>query len=176
MGGKRGRRADEAFERFCADEYPYIVNAVALVVGNVDVATDAVNEALARAWNRVRKGETIETLGAWIRVVAFNVGYDHLRRRTLEAKTLHKIAPDETRAQANYGPSVDMRTALAELPPRQREVTVLHYFCDLPITEIAEALDISTSTVKSSLQQARSSLYGLLAEDAAEEVYLHDAS
>src|SRR5262249_6815774 len=115
MGGRRGRRADEAFERFCAEEYESIVRAVALVVGSVDVATDAVNEALARAWNRVRKGESIDRLGAWIRVAAFNVGYDQLRRRSRETKTMHKVAPSETRAQATYGPSVDMRAALAEL-------------------------------------------------------------
>jgi RNA polymerase sigma-70 factor (ECF subfamily) len=51
-----------------------------------------------------------------------------------------------------------VQRALAELPRRQREVVVLHYFVDLSIDDIATQLDIASGTVKTSLHRARAAL------------------
>ena len=53
------------------------------------------------------------------------------------------------------GVAVDVQRALAALPRRQREITVLHYFVDLPIAEIAREFGIAEGTVKSALHSAR---------------------
>ena len=136
MGVGRGRRDWEAFEQFCTHEYARLVGAVALAIGDADVAADAVNEALARAWNRVRRGHDIETLGAWLRVVALNIGYDEHRRRALERKYQPRLVSGRTAAEADvdgWSVSIDIREALTSLPPRQREVAVLYFIADLTI-------------------------------------------
>jgi RNA polymerase sigma-70 factor (ECF subfamily) len=178
MGGRRNRdHIREVFERFCVDEYPRLVVAVALVVGDTEAAADAVNEALARAWNRVRRGHDIDSLGAWIRVVAINVGYDYHRRRALENKHYGAfLERDHPEHNASWEISLDVRDALAALPKRQREVAVLHYLCDLSVATIAEELHISPGTVKTNLQRARVALQHSLVETRdAEEVLRYDA-
>jgi RNA polymerase sigma-70 factor, ECF subfamily len=178
MGGERGRRDREQFERFCAGEYRRLVGAVALILGDTDLATDAVDEALARAWNRVRRGHEIESLAAWVRVVALNVAFSQHRRRAVERKHLPAVAIKQENAggrESSWSSSIDVRAALQSLPQRQREVAVLHYMCDLPIATIANDLGISVGTVKSSLERARATLKDALHE-RVEEVIVRDAS
>jgi RNA polymerase sigma-70 factor (ECF subfamily) len=176
VGTLRGRRNRDAFERFCLDEYPKLVVAVALVIGDTDTAADAVSEALARAWNRVRHGNDIDSLGAWIRVVAMNIGYDFHRRRALENKHYGAFVDDENLEHNSWGISVDVQNALAALPRRQREVAVLHYLCDLSVATIAQELHIAEGTVKTTLQRARTTLQHTLGDHAlATEVSRHDA-
>jgi RNA polymerase sigma-70 factor (ECF subfamily) len=177
MGLGRGRRDWDAFEQFCTHEYARLVGAIAIAIGDADIAADAVNEALARAWNRVRRGHDIETLGAWLRVVALNIGYDEHRRRALERKYQPQLVNRETSAPDpdGWGVSIDIREALTSLPRRQREVAVLHFICDLSVASIARELHISEGTVKTCLQRARLALHTAL-DDGAEEVSRRDAS
>jgi DNA-directed RNA polymerase specialized sigma24 family protein len=49
------------------------------------------------------------------------------------------------------------------LPPRQRAAVVLRCWEDLPITEVARALDCSEGTVKSQTSRGLAALRGVLA-------------
>jgi DNA-directed RNA polymerase specialized sigma24 family protein len=62
------------------------VAAVALVTGSRPAAEDAVQEALVRAWERTRKGEAIDSLGAWVATVALNVSRSGVRRKMAERR------------------------------------------------------------------------------------------
>lgn len=53
---------------------------------------------------------------------------------------------------------VDLQRALATLPARRRQATILHYLGDLPITSVAELMQISEGAVKAHLFEARRSL------------------
>ena len=44
---------------------------------------------------------------------------------------------------------MDLRNALAAVPPRQRAVLVLRFWADLSVEQTAETLGCSTGTVKS---------------------------
>jgi hypothetical protein len=57
-------------ERVVSDDYARLVRAVALACGSVPAAEDAVQQALARAWDRVQRGEQIDRLGGWIVTMA----------------------------------------------------------------------------------------------------------
>jgi RNA polymerase sigma factor (sigma-70 family) len=60
-------------------------------------------------------------------------------------------------------------SALAELDEPQREVAVLHYLVDLPVTEIADTLGIAEGTVKSRLARGRSRLAELLTDEEPQD-------
>ena len=57
-----------------------------------------------------------------------------------------------------------MERALATLPRREREVTVLRYHLDLDVAAIAETLAVSEGTVKTLLHRARRHLAAALGE------------
>jgi RNA polymerase sigma-70 factor (ECF subfamily) len=164
VGGRR--RVDEArFDDFFLFEYPRIVAALTLVTGDGDVARDAVDEACVRAWERLRRGREIDSLGAWVRVVALNVARGRFRRRRSEALARERLASLAAPAGAyDRERALDTRRALASLPRRQREVVVLHYFLDLPVADIATQLDVSEGTVKTSLHRARAALARVLGD------------
>jgi RNA polymerase sigma-70 factor (ECF subfamily) len=168
----RGRRNRRAFEQFCATEYDRIVDTVAVAFRNTDLALDAVDEALARAWARVRRGYDIESLAGWVRVVAFNIARDKYRRDATAERHLSELIPAERedRSAETWGIKVDVRNALAALPDRQRQVAVLFYIFDFPVSEIAQILRISQGTVKSSLMSARAAMATSLSRSLPEEV------
>ena len=59
--------------RFVEADYVSLVAALGLIGGELAGAEDAVQEALARALVALRKGTTIESLPAGVRVVALNL-------------------------------------------------------------------------------------------------------
>jgi RNA polymerase sigma-70 factor (ECF subfamily) len=163
-----GGSGDERFEDFFIFEYQRLVGALRLVTGDADRATDAVDEACARAWEQLARGRSIDALGAWIRVVAFNVARDRHRRRRSERLSRDRIASragdDAGELGTAVAMAVDVRSALAQLPRQQREVVVSFYFLDHPVETIALDLDIPTGTVKSILHRARAALAELLGD------------
>lgn len=61
-------------------------------------------------------------------------------------------------------PDLDLARAVASLPAQQRAAVALFYLEDLPVEEVAQLLDVSTSTVKQHLHRARARLATLLSE------------
>ncbi|HYZ10538.1 MAG TPA: sigma-70 family RNA polymerase sigma factor [Actinomycetota bacterium] len=148
---------ETAIRGFLRDEYPKLVGAVGLACGSSATAEDAVQEALARAWERSERGERIESLRAWVAVVAMNLSRSRWRRVRAERRALAASVPVEVRATDDEE-VLDVRRALRDLPPRQREATVLRYYLGLDVEEVARAMGISVGTVKTSLHRSRGAL------------------
>jgi RNA polymerase sigma-70 factor (ECF subfamily) len=143
------------------------VAAVGVIAGSRAVAEDAVQEALARAWERSERGEEIRNLGAWVTTVSLNLSRSALRRRRVERRATQRLDPPRTDEPSSD--RIDVERSVSALPRRQREVVVLHYFLGLEVREIAEVLGVSDGTVKTSLHRARSALAWSLGEPIEEE-------
>jgi RNA polymerase sigma-70 factor (ECF subfamily) len=148
--------------------YPRLVAGVAMITGSRAAAEDAVQEALARAWERSERGERIESLPAWVTRVAMNLSKSRLRRMRVEAKHRAAIASQVADGGATSDSRIDIERALAALPHRQREVTVLRYYVGLNVAEIARTLELHEGTVKTSLFRARQALAAALGEPVEE--------
>ena len=115
-------------------------------------AEDLLQGALERAyrhWGRVCRAGDPER---YVRRILANAAIDRWRR--LGRRPEYALPADPAgRAMGDHATDVAERDfllrALAGLPPRQRAVLVLRYFCDLPEAEIADALGCSVGTVKS---------------------------
>src|SRR5438876_11667136 len=88
-----GRVLDELTIRaFLATEYARRVAGVALACGSRAAAEDAVQEALARAWERSERGEQYDSLRAWVMRVAINLTRSAYRRTRAERRAREKLA------------------------------------------------------------------------------------
>ena len=96
----------------------------------------------------------------WLTRILINKCYDILRSK----KTYGEIETIGREDTYNYG---EMAEALEALEPEQRLVTVLFYYNDMTIKEIAKTVSISEGTVKSRLWRAKQRLYELLKEGVA---------
>ena len=148
---------------FIEDDYRRVVAAVALVCGSKAGAEDAVQEALARGWERMSRGERLDSVTAWVTVVATNLARSAVRRRLAERRA---AARSRSGGGAPQMPeeALDVVRALGLLPRRQREAVVMHYWLTMSVAEIASALGVSEGTVKSALHRARRRLDAELRE------------
>jgi RNA polymerase sigma-70 factor (ECF subfamily) len=145
------------------------VLGVSLVARSLPAAEDAVQEALARAWERSERGERIESLPGWVMTVAMNLVKTGLRSKIRERRAVGRLEDPDARArdQETLDRSDDLmvlRQALGTLSTRQREVTVLRYWLDLDVREIARLLHVDEGTVKTLLFRARRRLGEALGE------------
>jgi RNA polymerase sigma-70 factor (sigma-E family) len=142
-----------AFEDFVRARSGALFRTALLLTGqNRAEAEDLLQGALERAyrrWGRISRSGDPER---YVRRVLANASTDRWRR--LGRRSEQSLPPEETGpAEGDHAADVAERDfllrALAGLPPRQRAVLVLRYYCDLPEAEIADALGCSAGTVKS---------------------------
>jgi RNA polymerase sigma-70 factor (ECF subfamily) len=158
----------DAVEQLARAEYVRLVRAVALSCGSVAAAEDAVQEALARAWERARGGQSFHHLAGWVVTVALNLTRSRFRKARRE-----RPLTDRADTSVEYDPALlDLADAVRALPRRQREVVVLHYYLGYEIRVIASLLEVSEGNVKNALHRARASLARALRVE--EEVSEHD--
>lgn len=145
-------------EEFCHREYARLYGTLRLYCGDVWLAEELSQEALARAvrhWDRVG---AMDAPGAWVHRVAINLANSSFRRAAAERRALRKT-PHRNRHDDPDGPTaIAVREAVAALPPRQREVVVLRFFHDLPVRDAAQQMRCAEGTVKSLLADAIRSL------------------
>jgi len=166
-----------AIRAFVLEDYPRIVTGLSVMCGSRPAAEDAVQEALAKAWERSERGERIEELAGWVTVVARNSLRSWSRRVRAERRARGALGQQGDPSHGTPMPDdhVDVVRALARLTKAQRETTVLHYYLGMTVAEIGRVLGVSEGTVKSTLHRARQILAPALGiDDPAEEV-THDA-
>lgn len=117
---------------------------------------DVVQEALARAWaKRAQFDPARGTPAAWLLAITV----DQARRMRTRRRPLIGMVPARVRSMDD---EVDVETAIARLSGRQRLVVDGYYFVGLSVAETAAVMGCPEGTVKSTLNDARLRLRGLL--------------
>jgi RNA polymerase sigma-70 factor (sigma-E family) len=162
-------RAEADFEGFVARSGRSLLRTAWLLTGDRGHAEDIVQVALERTaqrWARL-DGEP----EAYARRTVVNLTIDRWRRgrvRGREVPFVDLVVGSQPFASDETG-RVELRdqlwSDLSGLPPRERAVLVLRYFCDLDEAEIARTLGISVGTVKSSASRGLARLRARLPEN-----------
>jgi len=151
------RPEDRSFESFFRDTYATTVAALAAAAGNGHDASDLAQDAYLQAYRRWAQVCTLDRPDAWVRRVALNKLIDRHRRATVFQRIAVRLRPAD--AEDRYPSDVDaLHAAVADLPSRQREAVIRHYFDDRSLSDVAEDLGVSQGTVKSQLFDARRTL------------------
>jgi RNA polymerase sigma factor (sigma-70 family) len=142
---------DEAFTALWERDHDRIHRALALALGDRDLASDAVDEAFARAYARWSHVQGLEDPTGWVYRVGSNWATSWLRKRRRRP-----TRPIEELDRAVRDPVADdgLAAAVARLPLKHRSAVVLRFYLDWPVDRIAAALDVPPGTVKSRLHRA----------------------
>lgn len=146
------------FEAFYRTNRLPLARALALTLRDTELASDAVDEAMARAYERWNTVESLANPTGWVYRVALNWSRSFLRRARRPMPVWD--APDVELASNGLDPAVDR--ALAELSVEQRAVVVCRLLLGWSEAQTAKALDIRPGTVKSRLNRASARLQSTL--------------
>ena len=143
--------ASLSFEDFWSTHRDRIGRAIAMTIGDTQLAADAVDEAMARAYQRWPQVSAMANPTAWVYRVGLN--WTHSLRQRLRRQPPGWLATPGSSLDAAVGePSID--AALAALPTGQRAVVVCRLLLGLSEVQTADALRLRPGTVKSRLARA----------------------
>ena len=123
---------------------------------------DAVSEAITRAWEKRHTLREESLFRTWITRILIHECVNIQRRQKRSVPV--EIMP-ETESEPEDERIAALREALAQLPQRQRTMTVLHYMEGYDVREVARIMGTTKSAVCAGLSRARARLRVLMGEE-----------
>ncbi len=157
MFGSRER----LYNTWVRDHYRFLFRSAWALTGSRAVAEDVVQDCFELAWRHMDQLRDRALARPWL--------FQILRReafRNLAPSSDPPLEPYEEGADERVGSDaiatadkrMDILRAMQTLPAIHREVLTLFYFEDMPVAEMALALDVAPGTVLSRLNRARDAL------------------
>jgi RNA polymerase sigma-70 factor (ECF subfamily) len=151
-----GQIYDAYFERLYRYAYRW--------VGDAQVAQDIAAETLRRLLEALRDRRAPNHLGAWLYRVAYNLAVDHYRQ--LPAEGIVSLEPDLNQADAADTEAdserriaqAQVRAALAQLTPEQRNVVVLKFLEGYSNAEVGALMNKPEGAIESLQHRALAAL------------------
>jgi RNA polymerase sigma-70 factor (ECF subfamily) len=132
------------------------------ILGNKDDAQDIAQDAFLRCWKKQDALPDVINLKAWIFKVAINAAKD-LRKSAWKRKT-RTMPEEDVMMQKSTTTSLDLleenemlvqlRTALMDLRPEEKEVFLLRQNAEMTYEQIAEAANRPLGTIKTQMRSA----------------------
>jgi RNA polymerase sigma-70 factor (ECF subfamily) len=150
----------DAFHAVLSERSGRWYNACLRITGDADLAADAVQEALLKAWGQRNEFRGEAELDTWIHRIALNAAIDLMRRRKpqgsgeleLDALVAPSSSPESEYAQDALGK--DLATAMQRLTTMERQSFLLKHIEGWRLDEIAETLHTSVNNTKQALFRA----------------------
>ena len=141
--------------------------AARLILRARELARDAVQDSLIRAWRDLPGLRDPERFDAWLHRLTVHACLDIARRRKRrvhEVELTPMAPPFEADATAHVADRELLDAALKRLEPEWRAVVVLHYYLGMPLPDVAAELRIPLGTAKSRLHRSLGVMRSTLAE------------
>jgi RNA polymerase sigma-70 factor, ECF subfamily len=154
----RARRGDhDAFAELVDGALRRLDAAARLMLRDPDLAQDAVQESLIRAWRDLPGLRDPDRFDAWLHRLTVNACLDLVRRRRRRPIEV-ELSPLDSVSMPDHSGAFDQRelvdAALRKLDPGHRAVVALHYLLGMPLRDVAASLHIPYGTAKSRLHYA----------------------
>lgn len=166
---EQARRGDrQAFAELVRASGARLDATARLILRDPELAQDAVQETLIRAWRSLPGLRDPTTFDHWLHSLVANACIDLIRKRRrrvieVELGPIHEIATLDVASRVADRDQLDR--ALARLEPEARAVVVLHFYLDLSLPRVAEMLGIPIGTAKSRLHRSLGIMHSLMSID-----------
>jgi RNA polymerase sigma-70 factor (sigma-E family) len=142
---------DDSFREYIGARLDPLRRTAYLMCGDWHSADDVVSTAVTKIYQDWGRISQIENLDAYVRRTLVNAWLMERRRPWRRERSVPELPP--VASQPGDNRSVNDRLSLLKhliaLPPRQRAVVVLRFYCDLSVEQTAQVLECSPGTVKS---------------------------
>ena len=137
------------------------------MLGNSRDAEDAAQESFIRAYRYLNKYDPNRSFATWLLSIASHYCIDRMRKRRLQTVSTDVLppevvpdrnAPNPEKVFRDEEKELAIQRLLKDLKPTDRAAIILRYWHEYSEKEIAEALDLTVSAVKSRLYRSRQSL------------------
>lgn len=164
----RARRGDrEAFGVLAGGAVDRLYGIARFILRDAELAEDATQDALVRAWRDLPSLRDVERFDAWLYrlIVRACADIGRHRRRYRAALTIVPHEPVELDRASELADRDVVERGLRRLNDAQRSILVLTFYLGYSPGEAAEVLDIPVGTAKSRLHYAVEALRAAIAAD-----------
>jgi RNA polymerase sigma-70 factor (ECF subfamily) len=155
-----------------------VYNLCYRMLGNVEEAEDAAQEAFWRAYQNIGRYDMNRSFITWLLSIAAHYCIDLQRKRKLLTTDIELMpegdladsTPDPEKVVHQMEEDQMISRLLKSLPSQDKAVIILRYWYDFSEIEIASALNLSQSAVKSRLFRARKQLAQVWEETQDESI------
>jgi len=152
---KQASKGDEqSFTDLCDLIKTKLFRAAKGILGDDDLALDAVSEAVYRAFKSIKQLREPKYAQTWFVRILINAANDILREQKQEI-TMDTV-PQGIYYDNHY--ELDFTQMIKSLQPPLRQIISLKYYSGFSLNEISEILNIPEGTVKSRLNRALNQL------------------
>ncbi|MBW8350823.1 RNA polymerase sigma factor [Bacillus sp. IITD106] len=172
------------FEMF----YQRVYYTAYYIVQDRELAQDIVQETFLKAFQNMHTVKDGEKLGAWLAAIATRTAIDYLRKikKWNDVATEDHIIDEHLSKLEDYHSTVEtivekkflkniLLQEIDELKPEHKQVLILAYLHDMRYEEIAEALDIKVTMVKTRIHRAKLKLREALETKPDMREMMHNA-
>jgi RNA polymerase sigma-70 factor (ECF subfamily) len=155
---ERAREGDhDAFAALVGASVARLDATAWLIVRDRELAHDAVQDALLRAWRDLPRLRDAGRFDAWLNRLLVNACLDSLRRRRrrpVEVELQPIVGGSEPDPARTVADRDELDRAFSRLDVNHRAVVVLHYYLGMSVPDVASVMGIPTGTAKSRLSRA----------------------
>jgi RNA polymerase sigma-70 factor (ECF subfamily) len=157
------RGDDAAFSQLVETYQRPVYNLCYRMLGDGVEAEDAAQETFWRAYQNLRRYDPERPFITWLLSIAAHFCIDQQRKRKYPVypideymeETAPDPAPNPDRVVSQLDDDQYLHRMIAQLGSQDRAVLIMRYWHEMSEVEIAQALDMSVSAVKSRLHRAR---------------------
>jgi RNA polymerase sigma-70 factor (ECF subfamily) len=167
---RAGRGDHDAFAVLATAASARLDAAARLILRDPELARDAVQNTLMRAWRDLPGLRDPDRFDAWLHRLLVNASLDEARRRRrrpTEVEILNFDEPASGDASRQLADRDLVERALSRLDAQHRALVVLHYYLGYPLPDAAMSLGISLPAAKSRLHRAMEGLRRSMTADAS---------
>ena len=162
----------EAFDVLAASAGDRLYAVAFLILRTPDLAEDAVQEALVRAWKQLPSLRDADKFDAWLYRLVVNACAEQGRQLRRWSQQVRALPTDASISDHSISVAVrdQLERGFDRLKPEQRAVVVLHFYSGFSASEIARLLGIPEGTARSRLHYAIEAMRAALEADARQPV------